>query len=116
MPISLLRIHALTDLQKSETRALKARIRQYLFGGALLFAFALGLVTYVLEVDYGSAGRRELAGTGTNQCPEPFYMAFVYIAIVLYTFVGIGVVCDDYFEPTLSTISEKLGLSGRCGR
>mmetsp|Transcript_12587 Transcript_12587/g.45935 ORF Transcript_12587/g.45935 Transcript_12587/m.45935 type:complete len:726 (+) Transcript_12587:227-2404(+) len=35
----------------------------------------------------------------------------LYLAIMLYMFVGIAVICDDYFVPALEMISETLQLS-----
>lgn len=35
----------------------------------------------------------------------------LYLAIMLYMFVGIAVICDDYFVPALEQISETLDLS-----
>ena len=51
---------------------------------------------------------------GTPQCITGFDTyggVVVYLLVVLYTFVGLAIVCDDYFCSSLEKISEKLELS-----
>lgn len=40
-----------------------------------------------------------------------FSGSVVWITLVLYGFVGIAIVCDEYFEPSLTIISERLKLN-----
>ena len=38
-------------------------------------------------------------------------MTILYIIGVLYMFLALAIVCDEYFVPILEIISDKLGLS-----
>ena len=35
-----------------------------------------------------------------------------YLMFALYVFIGVAIVCDDFFAPSLEAISEALNLSG----
>jgi hypothetical protein len=47
----------------------------------------------------------------TEDCPEDAVYTLPYFLIILYCFFMLAIIVDDYFEPVLSTISTKLGLS-----
>lgn len=47
----------------------------------------------------------------TEDCPEDQIYLLPYFLIILYAFFMLAIIVDDYFEPVLSTISTKLGLS-----
>jgi len=51
---------------------------------------------------------------GEAGCGHQFDMSgglYLYIALMLYTFVGLAIVCDEYFCESLEAISNALGLS-----
>ena len=54
---------------------------------------------------------RNLAGEGTTVCTGTPILVLPYILILLYGFLGIAIVCDEYFETSLEVISERLSLS-----
>ena len=93
-----------------EFKQLKNKIRF-----TLLFAIFVGLVAYTsLSPGHGAVhGGRRLSGGGCG--PETADMtagsAVAWIFIVLYSFLGLAMVCDDWFVPSLEKISEVLNLS-----
>jgi len=58
---------------------------------------------------------RALLSTGA--CPSSYPDWFeaggwvLYVVAILYLFLGIAIICDDYFTPSLEVICEKLNLS-----
>lgn len=61
-------------------------------------------------------GRRRLLSAGAGECKptkdwEKVGGLIGYFVGVLYLFMGIAIVCDDYFVASLEAISEALGLS-----
>lgn len=42
---------------------------------------------------------------------SPGLWIFLYAMVLLYIFLGIAIVCDDYFVPSLELLSERLDLS-----
>ena len=93
---------------------LRTGVTVALWAAAVVLALSHGRI---FGGDGGEAGaaRRELGGGGpTAECPEETIMALPYLLIVLYCFIGLAIVCDDYFEPSLSTISEKLCVACIC--
>lgn len=42
---------------------------------------------------------------------DNWYGVIFYFAVVLYTFLGLAIICDDYFCESLEAISEALSLS-----
>ena len=65
--------------------------------------------------DMGGGGRRLLSAGGGKCKPtkdwEKVGGLIGYFVGVLYLFLGIAIVCDDYFVASLEAISEALGLS-----
>ena len=57
------------------------------------------------------SGRPEGADFNLREPLGSFIGSLIWIILVLYGFVGIAIVCDEFFEPSLGLISEKLGLS-----
>lgn len=49
--------------------------------------------------------------SGLDVCEESVIFVLPYLAGLLYSFVGVAIVCDKFFEPSLTEISEKLELS-----
>lgn len=63
-----------------------------------------------------SGDQRRHLMSGTGSCPELSEFQknggiVLYIAGVLFVFLGIAIVCDDFFVPSLEAISENLSLS-----
>jgi len=56
---------------------------------------------------------RRLSGSECTQEIAASSAALVvpYALLILYSFLGLAIICDEYFEPVLSAISGKLGLS-----
>ena len=57
---------------------------------------------------------QESIGSGWDQ-DVPVLAFIVYVAIMLWVFLGIAVVCDDHFEASLMTICDQLNLSKAVG-
>lgn len=93
-----------------EFKQLKNKIRF-----ALLLAIFMGLVAYTsLSPGHGAVhGGRRLSGGGCG--PETADMtaghAIGWIIIIMYAFLGLAMICDDWFVPSLEKISEVLNLS-----
>eukprot|EP00924_Labyrinthula_sp_SR-Ha-C_P002097 augustus_masked-scaffold_19-processed-gene-0.34-mRNA-1 protein AED:0.06 eAED:0.06 QI:0/-1/0/1/-1/1/1/0/530 len=54
---------------------------------------------------------KRLLVEGTTDCEEDTIMVIPYALMLLYAFVGVAIICDEYFEPSLTEISERLELS-----
>jgi len=69
----------------------------------------------LLKVGIKSNGheRGDSCDAYTNICslPECWWGLMVYLFGTLYLFVGIAIICDDYFEDSLYAICEKFKLS-----
>ncbi len=50
-------------------------------------------------------------GSAELECNEDKLMVLPYMLLILYCFLGLAIICDDYFEPVLSRLSEVFGLS-----
>jgi Ca2+/Na+ antiporter len=64
------------------------------------------------------SGHRSLMSSGEDptchnslESSEPVLAVFLYFIGVLYSFVGLAVVCDEYFVASLTIISDALNLS-----
>ena len=57
------------------------------------------------------SGRPAGADLNTREPGGSFLGSIIWILLILYGFIGIAIVCDEYFEPSLTIISEKLDLS-----
>ena len=101
------------------------RTRAFFWGLALLALLAtLSAVFTSSSFDLASSapggeGRQRLLSAGAGECKptkdwEKIGGLIGYFVGVLYLFLGIAIVCDDYFVASLELISEALGLSGRC--
>ena len=79
--------------------------------GAIVMGLGLWAVAGYLyqDGDAGQHGRR--LGSATLDCTEDTVMVIPYILIIIFCFFGLAVICDEYFEPSLGAISEKLGLT-----
>lgn len=115
----------LTQAQKRQVRKAASAYRMYFAMGGMaaytLYCVALGVTPFgslqTSSFDEGSAhskGRR-LSGGG---CPaDPSYggqgggHVTGYIIMCLYMFLGLAIVCDEWFVPSLEKISETLSLS-----
>ncbi len=98
------------------------RTRAFFWGFALLALLAtLSAVFTSSSFDLASSapggeGRRRLLSAGAGECKptkdwEKIGGLIGYFVGVLYLFLGIAIVCDDYFVASLEAISEALGLS-----
>jgi K+-dependent Na+/Ca+ exchanger-like protein len=116
----------LNTAQKRQVRKSANKFRIY-FAGACISVYATylfatgGSLWDPIQASGGSAASpahhanrgRELSGGG---CPE-FLLAqngghvAMYIIVTVYMFLGLAIVCDDFFTPALEKISEKLSLS-----
>ena len=56
----------------------------------------------------------DVIGTGID-ADAPVLAFIIWVAIMLWVFLGIAVVCDDHFEGSLMTICEQLELSTAVG-
>lgn len=54
---------------------------------------------------------RNLASEGRTECSGSLALVAPYLLILLYAFLGVAIVCDEYFETALEVISERLSLS-----
>ena len=98
---------------RKQVKASSAKFRVY---------FALGLLClYGVYLYFGEEtssaklvqGRRRLAGGGCTSFTENQNIghAFGWLFATLYLFLGLAIVCDDWFVPSLEKISEELSLS-----
>ena len=112
---------------RRRTRKIKRKIQAILF----ILAFSVGIIIYGYETYFESpiAGpRRRLASTDIdddyyiNSLEEFPPLLFSYDQIkngawvlnffgMLYCFIGISIICDDYFVPTVEIIAERLNMS-----
>lgn len=96
--------------KSKEFKQLKNKIRV----GLLSVAF-IAYIAYTAFVPQSSTthGGRRLSGGGCG--PETETMtaghAVAWIFVILYAFLGLAMVCDDWFVPSLEKISEVLNLS-----
>ena len=83
-----------------------------------LLTIAVGVLAWYYrdEIDLEKMGERlpawrNLAPEGTTECTGTPILVLPYLLILLYGFLGIAIVCDEYFETSLEVISERLSLS-----
>ena len=116
----------LTTAQKRQVRKSANKFRIYFVGACVsvyaAYLFATGGSLWDPIQSSGSATAaparlttrgRELSGGG---CPEFLTEqsgghVTMYIIVTVYMFLGLAIVCDDFFTPALEKISEKLSLS-----
>lgn len=97
--------------------------RNRLLGNFMLAAFGMMAILHwqysasdlLVQQEEQVSGRRELAEffkTRPQQCAgvEQWWAA-PFFGVTFFSFVGLAVITDEYFEPTLALISEDLGLS-----
>ena len=134
MPLTLRRavVPSTADAPRSRHAAGKGkgkRVRYLWVAGVLALSMMCMLVgcsrTPLFGADDGGGGGAGGAGparrlSSTSCPPKDQLMAgvtsdggkvVVGFCIILYCFVGLAMVCDDYFEPALGVISERLGLT-----
>mmetsp|Transcript_13701 Transcript_13701/g.26517 ORF Transcript_13701/g.26517 Transcript_13701/m.26517 type:complete len:585 (-) Transcript_13701:43-1797(-) len=108
--------------RRRSTRADRQGILGYVFAGGLAIACAVAIHQSwtapefeLAHPDLKTFSRRSLSDifkTESDECegyPEA-WAAWLFV-IVLYSFVGLAVITDEYFEPTLTLLSEDFGLS-----
>lgn len=62
----------------------------------------------------GANGRKLLSASSTCKPTKDWELPggiFAYLVGVIYLFIGIAIVCDDFFVASLEKICEALGLS-----
>ena len=109
----------LTRSQKKEVKQFAGRFRVYFAGAALaiygLYCISTGMSPLGTTAPFPNdqAHARRLSGGG---CPD--WVAgqggghvVGYLVMTLYMFLGLALVCDDWFMPSLEKISETLNLS-----
>jgi hypothetical protein len=61
------------------------------------------------------SNNRLLSDSPENLCPadaaDPKYFATFYFFGVIYLFIGLAIIADDFFCPALDILAEDLGLS-----
>ena len=101
-----------------EKKRWRRRVRRYLLSGVSAgFCVVAGVALWNRPDPYDLAavaaakdGSRRLSGA-TEVCDEDTIMVLPYLALILYMFFGLAIICDEFFEPSLSTISERLHLT-----
>ena len=96
----------------------RRKVRRYLLTGVSAgFAVVAGVALWNRPDPYdlaafaeGGKANRALSGA-TTECKEDAVMVLPYLLIILYMFFGLAIICDEFFEPALSTISERLHLT-----
>lgn len=113
---------------RARRRRMKTRVRQVLGGAFVVVACCAGMLALssrVFSMPSASNSVRRLAestNATTAASEEDDSCAgladwelnggiAVYIAALLYLFVALAIICDDYFVTALEKITEKLGLS-----
>ena len=76
----------------------------------LCFTF-YGYITKNIGVEYNFSSHRKLEGDGCVTPADPPALAVVYCLGILYMFIGLAIIADDFFVPALDVLSEKLNLS-----
>ncbi|GAB9468014.1 Ca2 :cation antiporter [Globisporangium polare] len=111
---------------RARRRQVKTRVRQVLGGAFVVVACCAGMLALSSRVfsppTGGHSARRLAESTNATTTEEDDSCASladwelnggiaVYIAALLYLFVALAIICDDYFVTALEKITEKLGLS-----
>ena len=114
------RMSSLAPLRRftREKRRWRRKLRKCLLGGvSAMFVGVAGVALWNspnTAYDLASFTRdgkgRSLSGA-TEVCDEEAIMVLPYLALILYMFFGLAIICDEFFEPALSTISERLKLT-----
>lgn len=123
-------LHRLSNKQSSAYAAPDALRRRRVYHGHMIMAImACGAVLLVLPSDtamnstggfVGSAvfNSRRLSGANSTDdhllggCDgPPVLMGIVYVVVMGYAFLGLAVVCDDFFVQALESLSEYFKLS-----
>jgi len=93
------------------------------FAGLALLVCVIGIAGPILGFERGSSAARDAAGgrellSGAGLCDDGDLASWekngglvVYILGTLFLFLGIAIVCDDFFVSSLESICERLGLS-----
>lgn len=105
-------------------RAMHARRTRTRGGKKLLWAMGLLVAYFVVAMpllaymgsdsfqgEEGAHGRRLSGSTECDGDEGGAGEAVMYFLIILFCFLGLAVVCDDFFVPSLELISERLNLS-----
>ena len=117
----------LASWYKARREALRKRGRRG-HRKAVMVACVAGLIVLVFMVGGGrdsqlgagpshAGGMRALLSGGADTCTDysdaelSWYWCIVYSLALLYSLVGLAVVCDDFFVASLELISERLNLS-----
>ena len=89
--------------------------------GILAVVLTVGATTFTLlssSISNSPASRRHLLSSGAEweQCGyeqqhAPGAFIFLYAFLTFHLFLGVAILCDDYFVPSLEGISEALRLS-----
>lgn len=111
---------------RERRRAIKTRVRQVLGGALAIAATTAALAVATRDASPSLAPHhRMLVANATNANGEEEEDSsckdladwernggiVVYICALLYIFVSLAIICDDYFVTALEKITEKLGLS-----
>lgn len=115
---------------RKSVRRVKWPMARNLYGGMLLAVVAVSVCFVAAQQLHGVAGGpaadddigRQLSAAAascnstacdTNNLAKGsgFAMGFLYLGVCLYVFIGVGILCDYFFEPSLEAISEALSLS-----
>jgi hypothetical protein len=112
--------------KRRKYRNAKRKASRLLYGGAFAALVVFAFVGYFTGFGSGVEGPaeqgRRLSGGGKCEFGDDasFLTAgkkgawgygVLYLAITLYFFIGIAIVCDYFFEPSLGEISDALNLS-----
>lgn len=73
---------------------------------------------YIYSAEGNSSGlANHCGGLAFSECCQyerdhtPGLFIFLYVMALLYVFLAVAIICDDYFVPSLELISERLDLS-----
>ena len=100
-------------MKYSSILRLKIKTRLWFRAG---FVIVLGTIAIVYQsfnqnTIFDEHISRSLEGDGCPPPADPKWSALFYCFGVLYMFIGLAIIADDFFVPALDIISEKLNLS-----
>lgn len=100
---------------RKQVKTSTAKYRVF-FAGSLLLLYSLYVAFGSSPVDdaqHGVQHSRRLSGGGCTDATagQGIGHAIGWLAATLYLFLGLAIVCDDWFVPSLEKISEELSLS-----
>ena len=97
--------------KSAEFKSAKQRARVGMVVGIMAMYMLYVSVNGDTKGSAGTVNGRRLSSGETTCTAGDIGSVILYAVLILYSFLGLAIVCDDWFVPALEKISEQLNLS-----